>query len=245
MSIKSILTWLYFAVSEKTFQGKVKYLFQRNQSKTLAIIFSGFPGNEKPVYNYVKTLKNWKTDKLFILDDFAYKGSYYWYQNGSDDPLKYVSSLINQTVNKKTGGYDKIVTLGSSKGGTCAIYFGLTSKADEVYAAACQYYIGQYLNTDEHRRIFQSMMGADASDAEQKILDSMMPDVLQANAGSRTQIHLMYSKEEHTYQEHIADLIKDLDKNGIVHTDKIESFKEHGEVGKFFIPWIKKELNIN
>lgn len=245
MSIKSILTWLYFAVNEKTFQGKVKYLFQRNQSKTLAIIFSGFPGNEKPVYNYVKTLKNWKTDKLFILDDFAYKGSYYWYQNGSDDPLKYVSSLINQTVNKKNWGYDKIVTLGSSKGGTCAIYFGLTSKADEVYAAACQYYIGQYLNTDEHRRIFQSMMGADASDAEQKILDSMMPDVLQANAGSRTQIHLMYSKEEHTYQEHIADLIKDLDKNGIVHTDKIESFKEHGEVGKFFIPWIKKELNIN
>ena len=242
MNIKSILMRLYFAVNEKTFQGKVKYLFQRNRSNTLAIVFSGFPGNEKPVYNYVKTLKNWKADKLFILDDFAYKGSYYWFQNGSNEPLKYVQLLINQIING--GGYNKIVTLGSSKGGTCAIYFGLTSKADDVYAAACQYYIGQYLNTDEHRRIFQSMMGADAGDAEQKILDSMMPDVLQANAGSRTQIHLMYSKEEHTYQEHISDLIKDLNKNGINHTDKIESFKEHGEVGKFFIPWIKDSLNI-
>lgn len=242
MNIKSILMRLYFAVNEKTFQGKVKYLFQRNRSKTLAIIFSGFPGNEKPVYNYVKTLKNWKADKLFILDDFAYKGSYYWFQNGSNEPLKYVQLLINQSING--GGYNRIITLGSSKGGTCAIYFGLTSKADDVYAAACQYYIGQYLNTDEHRRIFQSMMGTDAGEKEQKILDSMMPDVLQANAGSRTQIHLMYSKEEHTYQEHISDLIKDLDKNGIEHTDKIESFKEHGEVGRFFIPWIKDSLNI-
>lgn len=242
MNIKSILMRLYFAVNEKTFQGKVKYLFQRNRSKTLAIVFSGFPSGEKPLYNYVKTLKNWKADKLFILDDFAYKGSYYWFQNGSNEPLKYVQLLINQSINR--GWYNRIITLGSSKGGTCAIYFGLTSKADEVYAAACQYYIGQYLNTDEHRRIFQSMMGADASDAEQKILDSMMPDILQANAGSKTKIHLMYSKEEHTYQEHIADLIKDLDKNGIEHTDKIESFKEHGEVGKFFIPWIKETLNI-
>ena len=89
------------------------------------------------------------------------------------------------------------------------------------------------------------MMGADAGDAEQKILDSMMPNILQANANSHTHIHLMYSKDEHTYQEHIADLIKDLDKNGIEHTDKIESFKEHGEVGRFFIPWIKNELKIN
>lgn len=242
MNIKSILMRLYFAVNEKTFQGKVKYLFQRNRSKTLAIIFSGFPGNEKPVYNYVKTLKNWKADKLFILDDFAYKGSYYWFQNGSNEPLKYVQLLINQSINGV--GYNRIITLGSSKGGTCAIYFGLTSKVDDVYAAACQYYIGQYLNTDEHRRIFQSMMGTDAGEKEQKILDSMMPDILQANAGSRTQIHLMYSKEEHTYQEHISDLIKDLDKNGIEHTDKIESFKEHGEVGRFFIPWIKDSLNI-
>lgn len=107
MNIKSILMRLYFAVNEKTFQGKVKYLFQRNRSKTLAIIFSGFPGNEKPVYNYVKTLKNWKADKLFILDDFAYKGSYYWFRNGSNEPLRYVQLLINQAVNK--GGITRLL----------------------------------------------------------------------------------------------------------------------------------------
>lgn len=98
MSIKSILMRLYFAVNERKFQGREKYLFQKNHSKTLAIIFSGF--SEKPVYNYVKTLRNWKADKLFILDDFAYRGSYYWYGNGSKEPMILTQSLINQFVNR-------------------------------------------------------------------------------------------------------------------------------------------------
>lgn len=88
------------------------------------------------------------------------------------------------------------------------------------------------------------MMGENAGVKEQEILDSIMPELLTNKADSKTMIHLMYSKDEHTYNDHIADLVHDLDENGIKHTDKIESFKEHGEVGKFFIPWIKKELKI-
>lgn len=234
MSIKSILMRLYFAVNERKFQGREKYLFQKNHSKTLAIIFSGF--SEKPVYNYVKTLRNWKADKLFILDDFAYRGSYYWYGNGSKEPMILTQSLINQFVNR--GGYDRVVTLGSSKGGTCAIYYGLTMGADEVYAAACQYHIGSYVNTSEDNRIkvFKSMMGVDAGVAEQQILDAIMPKLFEEKADSKTQIHLMYSKDEHTYTDHIKDMITDMDKFHINHDDRVEPFHEHGEVGKFFIP---------
>lgn len=241
MSIKSILMRLYFAVNERKFQGRVKYLFQKNHSRTLAIIFSGF--SEKPVYNYVKTLWNWKADKLFILDDFAYRGSYYWYSKGSNEPMILTQLLVNQFVNR---GGDKVVTLGSSKGGTCAIYYGLTSGADEVYAAACQYYVGSYVNTNEDNRIkvFKSMMGADAGIAEQQILDTIMPKLFEEKVGSKTKIHLLYSKDEHTYQEHIADMISKLDDCGIWHTDRIESFKTHNEVGQYFIPWIKKNLEI-
>lgn len=240
MNLKSTLKRLYFAVNERKFQNRVKYLFLNNHSKTLAIIFSGF--SEKPVYNYIKTLKNWKVDKLFILDDFAYRGSYYWYSNGSNEPMVLVQSLINQFANKER--YERIVTLGSSKGGTCAIYYGLTSGADDVYAAACQYHVGQYVNSEEHQKVFTSMMGESAGKNEQEILDGIMPALLEEKTNSRTLIHLMYSKDEHTYGEHIADLVNDLDKNGIKHIDRVESFKEHGEVGKFFSPWIKQELKI-
>lgn len=242
MTIKSILKKLYFSLNEKKYQGRVKYLFQKNHSKTLAIIFSGF--SEKPVYNYIKTLKHLKTDKLFILDDFAFRGSYYWYGNGSNKPMRLVQSLVNQFVNG--GGYDKVITLGSSKGGTCAIYYGLTSGADEVYAAACQYHVGKYVNTsiDNRIRVFKSMMGEDAGKKEQEILDSIMPTILKKHSGSRTRIHLMYSTEEHTYPEHISDMIADMNENNIRHIDTIKQFKEHEEVGAFFVSWITKELKI-
>lgn len=240
MNIKSILMRLYLAVNERKYNGRVKYLFQKNHSKTLAIIFSGF--SEKPVYNYVKTLKEWKTDKLFILDDFAYRGSYYWYCNGSNEPMLMTQSLINQFIDR--GMYNKVITLGSSKGGTCAIYYGLTAGADEVYAAACQYHVGQYVNSEEHQKVFISMMGENAGVKEQELLDHIMPELLKNKAKCKTLIHLMYSKDEHTYSDHIADLVHDLDENGIKHIDSVKSFNEHGEVGKFFIPWIKQELNI-
>lgn len=97
MNIRSFLMRTYIAINEKKYKGRVKYLFQKKRSKTLAIVFSGFA--ENPVYNYVRTLKSLKADKLFILDDFAYRGSYYWYSNGSDEPLRLVDSLIRHVIN--------------------------------------------------------------------------------------------------------------------------------------------------
>lgn len=38
---------------------------------------------------------------MFILDDFGYKGSYYWYENGHDYPMTLANSL---TMCKLIGG---------------------------------------------------------------------------------------------------------------------------------------------
>ena len=49
------------------------------------------------MYNYVRTLQNIKADKMFILDDFGHKGSYYWYENGDNSSLtlsKYLLYII-------------------------------------------------------------------------------------------------------------------------------------------------------
>lgn len=55
--------------------GKLKYIYERNGSEELIIMFSGFGTVRR--YNYMKTLAQSKIDKLFILDVFGYKGSYY------------------------------------------------------------------------------------------------------------------------------------------------------------------------
>lgn len=90
--IKSILNKLYIKLHEHTHEDRLKYLFQNCHSDTLIIGFSGFL--DKSMYNYVRTLHNIKADKMFILDDFAYKGSYYWYEKGRDYPNSLDNSLI-------------------------------------------------------------------------------------------------------------------------------------------------------
>ena len=96
--------------------GKLKYLYEQNGSDELIIVFSGF-GSSVRKYNYMKTLKDSKIDKLFILDVFGYRGSYYWYEDGEDMPKYLVSKLI-ESVQR---GYKHLYTAGSSKGGTCSI----------------------------------------------------------------------------------------------------------------------------
>lgn len=80
--------------------GKLKYLFEQNGSDELIIVFSGFDTVRK--YNYMKTLEGANIDKLFLLDNFGYRGSYYWYENGSNTPTQLVSELIEQ-VSRRGG----------------------------------------------------------------------------------------------------------------------------------------------
>lgn len=73
--------------------GKLKYLYEQNGSDELIIVFSGF-GSSIRKYNYMKTLKDSKIDKLFILDVWGYRGSYYWFEKGHDEPNRLVSRLM-------------------------------------------------------------------------------------------------------------------------------------------------------
>ena len=101
-NLRSLLTKVFIKNHERIFENRLRYLFFKNHSDTLVVVFSGF--SETPRYNYIRTLKHFKFDKLFLLDDFAYRGSYYWYQNGKDIPKRLVEKLVLQIVN---GGVQK------------------------------------------------------------------------------------------------------------------------------------------
>lgn len=237
--IRKILKKVYFFINERTYQGRLKYVYKRNHSKTLIVSFSGF--SPTPVYNYMRTLNGVASDQLFILDDFGFKGSYYWYENGEDIPRRLTFDLISKIING--GGYDRVITIGSSKGGTCAIYYGLLLGASDIYSGACQYYVGKYLNTEAHLPIMNAMMMGYSNQKAEYILDRMLPDVIKQSQGTSSKVHLLYSKQEHTYDEHIKFLIEDLKKYDIDYDEQIEEFDDHSVVGKFFSPWVLKNLN--
>lgn len=236
--IKKNISKYLFLLRQRTNKDGVTYMWKRHGSKDLIIVFSGIGLSS---FNYVKTLKHCPQDQLFIKDCWADGISYYWYEKGFNHPEKYTQSLIHQIVNG--GGYEHIYTIGSSKGGTAALYFGLLNNVDVIYAGACQYYVGSYLGIDKivnQPEQWENFMGDKASKSRVEFIDKKIHDLIRNRNNTKTLIKLLYSTEEHTYPDHIKPLIADLDAYGIVHEDEILDFPKHSMVGVFFKESIKK-----
>lgn len=63
-TIRHIATSIYLQLKEHKFKGRLKYIYENHSSDKLLVVFSGFA--DKPVYNYIRTLKNIKCNKLFF-----------------------------------------------------------------------------------------------------------------------------------------------------------------------------------
>ena len=236
MKLSSLISRLEIKLKEKTYKGKLKYVFVNNHSDTLMIVFSAFAGNARR-YNYYASLKSIKADKLYILDSFGVRGSYYWFENGDTSPRVLTEGIINSMVGERD--YKKVSTLGTSKGGTAALFFGLQMNATAIFSGACQYNVGTYLHQDGREDIFRGMMGPEAGDAEAELLNSMLPNQIELYKKTTSEIHILYSKKEKTYERQIVDLLAKLNECGISYIEKEESFTNHSDVGKFFIPYVK------
>lgn len=118
----------------------------------MLIIFAGFATGDKRMYNYVRSLRDLNIDKLYILDTWGFRGSYYLYENGSSQPMLATDKIIEHYLSRKK--YRNVYTAGTSKGGTAALYFGLKHKVKAVFSGACQYNLGTYLSCEKHLPIF-------------------------------------------------------------------------------------------
>jgi predicted esterase len=178
---------------------------------------------------------------LFILDDFGYQksGSYYLAENGDFELETAISALIDllrRQLSPKSSIY-----LGSSKGGYAALYYGLTHEAEHIIIGAPQYYLGQYLDTEKHRPILNGIMGNDSKGSIQK-LDNLLHNKIFSSKGIKSKVYVHYSKNEHTYEEHIKDLIKDLRENEIECIEDIKDFLNHSDVSKHFPAFLNEVI---
>lgn len=238
---KSLLLKIYIRMAQKRYK-RLKYIYQREKSKTLVVSFSGFPGNTCAKYNYINTLKEVNAHRLFILDDFGYKkqGSYYLGEEGDWFVPEMVIELIKkiQSENK----IEHVVMIGSSKGGTAALYFAIKMEADSCVIGAPQFYLGDYLNIDKHMDILKGIVGRIEKDSIQK-LNSILPECISSASSKKPNVYIHYSPMEHTYREHIADLIHELKKyEYAVVEDSNYKYTEHRDVAKFFPLYLTKIL---
>lgn len=220
---------------------RIKYIFSPNKSKKLVVVFSGFhPKSAR--YNYMLSLKKYKYNKLFILDDFGANGTGSYYLDCVDNSQieKAIIDLIKRI--KEQHNIDELFFVGSSKGGYAAINFSLNFPDSTVIAGAPQYYIGSYMKVREYNVANKFILGENYTDEALVQLDNRLKQKIE-NSPNKPIIYLHYSDSEHTFSEHIKDLISDLENVGISVIKDIDHYKTHAGVAKAFPPFLQKTLN--
>lgn len=229
---------LFFKFKTKTlFVGNVKvhYIFKKGQSKGMIVVFSGFAGhNIKARYNYYSSLrKNKKSNILFILDDFGYKkvGSYYL-----GDACQLYKNRVVETflsIIKKQHSIMNTIFLGTSKGGSSALIYGLETEASEIIIGSPQYLIGDYLNENEYHKLILHSILDEKNGYDVAFLNNLIPSII--NKSDKASIVLIYSSLEQDYDSDISKLISQLKEKKSFNLTLIDKeFANHGEIALFF-----------
>ena len=247
--VEYFITKLKQFLKQKYFKYKnvvIKYIKKKNKkSDSLIVIFSACtrPGISAR-YNYVRTLKNIKANKLFILDDFGLdkRGGFYLGEYPEFLFEESTKNLIDSIIKKYN--YKKIFFVGSSKGGYAALNFGFLYKNAIMIVGAPQYFLGRFLAAPANKITIDGMKIESQEDILE--IDRRLENRIKNNKNSNCQkIYIHYSNKEHTFEDHISELIKTLQSEKYNLVEEIMDYTEHGDVSfhypKFLINSLKEE----
>ena len=243
-----IITKVKLVYSQKKFKSgdvTLKYIIEKNSdSKNLIVVFSSCTRRGiKARYNYMRTLSKIKANKLFILDDFAsdHRGSYYLGYDLTYLEEKATVELIN--IMKKKLKTTKLISCGSSKGGYSAINFGLQFSDSYIVAGGPQFYLGQYLVASQNIECLEHIIGS-INDEKIHRLDVRLKERIEEKLyGNKQKIFLHFSNKEHTYEEHIKDLLKSIKDCGYTVESDIADYTDHSEISYYFPDYLVKTIS--
>lgn len=244
---KEIIKGINETINKKKFNGEkifssiypIKYYFEKarlNNKDRLLVIFSAF-SNDEAKYNYINTLKTCDCNKLFILDDFGTKGTYYLGLNGDFNIESSVISLISYIMSKNNIVFSNVISVGSSKGGSAAIYYGLKYNFGNVIAGAPQYKIGTYLSDLSISDYALDIFG-EISDYNRIKYNNLIRMV----ANTKTKIYLLTSDGDNQYKKVLKEfeyVARELKIN--LNVEKCE-INNHGEIAREFPKFIYDKL---
>jgi Heparinase II/III-like protein/Heparinase II/III N-terminus len=231
-------------IDEKVFKGEVdvKYFLQKSTSNStdLIIIFSAFQAlGQGPKYNYINTLLGIDCNKLFILDDFGSRGSYYLCKGKDYKIERSVIRLINSIIDEY--GFKNITSCGSSKGGYASLYYGIKYGFNNIIAASPQYFLGTYLEKSKSPDVIEFLAGK-VNEDEVQYLDRLLQDTVNTSE-FKPNIYIHLGEGEYHYTDHVLPLIEKLANNHISYELDLGNYNSHSEVGKFFPKYLLSKIS--
>lgn len=231
-------TKLRLLIEQKKFTEKgitYKYILKKKSADTLIVVLSSCTRKGvKARYNYMRTLKNVPHSQLYILDDFAadHRGGYYIGSNFKFDEEPVAVDLIKHIY--ETIGAKNIIFCGSSKGGWAALNFGLQFKNAKIIIGSPQYFLGDYLVHSGNLDTLEHIIG-EKTEEKMDTLNHYLEKRIICNRYKDTQkIVIHYSNKEHTYEEHIKDLLERLYEQKYCVEEDVADYMNHSDISYYF-----------
>ncbi|MGF9891915.1 accessory Sec system protein Asp2 [Priestia megaterium] len=224
----------------------VKYHFVPAADETLqdklVIVFSALANKYHYVYNYMKTLEEVGANKLFILDDFGEQGSYYLGKNRNHVIETSVSSLIQYIMSKHGFTHKNVMTVGSSKGGYAALYYGIKYHFGQVIAGAPQSKLGDFLiDQAEHVNIAEYISGSD--NVNKEYLNQILFNLLDQPVDSAPDIRLYVGTWDYHHKSHVLPLYHQLKDRGYKVTLDLEDRANHKDLKGYFPLYLGRTIS--
>ncbi|WP_058308670.1 hypothetical protein [Gracilibacillus massiliensis] len=210
-----------------------------NLKDNLIVVFSAFSAEYTYNFNYVDTLKEINTNKLFILDDFGAKGSYYLGREKNFSIENSIISLILYIASKNNINMKNIISVGSSKGGYSALYFGMKYSFGNIITLAPSLYLGSFLKK-YHPEMLDYILGSN-SEADKIYLDSLIYRIPTAN--QELNLKIMVGTKDSRKEKHIEPFIEYLEDIGYPYEYDLIEGVDHSQLQYFAPDYIKVQLS--
>lgn len=202
----------------------------------LVVVFSAFNSDQAEnaySYNFIRTLTEYKGNKLFILDCIGPRGSYYLGKAPEYGFSRAVRSLIESTRSDLELPPERVLCVGSSKGGAAALYHGVSGGYGGVISGAPQTRIASYVEKCS-LPTYEFMFEGDPNRIQSG--NDVIVDACRKRIGTR--VWLVTSPLDWQYGEHVEPFLREVGANFddlriIVpfrirgHQDIAAYFKEH------------------
>ena len=213
----------------------IEYIFQKvsNDSDTLIVSFPGAGGAQAgyaagwDAYGYLLTLRAMNINGLFIKGNAEFAKSRMTFRNHEPVIEDAVSVLIQKC--KEECKAKRIIAIGSSMGGFCALYYGLKHDWDIIAGSP------PYAFTDDASLLYAAgTIGAD----ERAWLNSQLPGIIRL-AGKRKydkKCFVSFGEGERNWlsDEHGKKLVADMKAANIPYECKLYPFSDHQSVHQLF-----------
>lgn len=111
-----------------------------------------------------------------------------------------------------------------------------------MIAGAPQYHLGSYLDKENTKVNLEYILNGNITNEGKAILDERLARNIINSRIKPDKIFLHYSNQEHTYTEHIIDLIKDLKQVNVPIEENVADYSVHSDVSKYYPSYLVETL---